>query len=171
MQNNPLRILGIDPGSRITGYAVIEFDGLKEHALQFGCIHGNHKSAIHRLHEIYSGLRKIIIQHQPSTLAIETVFVNKNVQSALKLGQARGAALVACAEYGLDAHEYNPRQIKQAITGFGAASKHQIQTLMRHHFNLSQTPNPDAADALAIALCHRYHANWQQRIDSATEST
>ena len=168
MQQDCQRILGIDPGSRITGIAVIEINGNTETALHFSSIHGNSKLCEQRLYEIFSGIDSVIEKYQPTSAAIETVFVHKNIAGALKLGQARGSALVACAKHNLNIHEYNPRQIKQAITGHGAAGKQQMQLLIRNHFNLTTTPPPDAADALAIALTHRYHAKWQQRTQDAT---
>ena len=169
MQAGRQRILGIDPGSRICGVAVIELDGNSETALYFHSIHGNSRHTEQRLYEIFSQIDAVIEKYQPDSAAIETVFMHKNVAGALKLGQARGAALVACAKHNLSIHEYNPRQIKQAITGHGAAGKQQMQLLIRNHFNLTSTPPPDAADALAIALTHRYHAKWKQRTQQAME--
>lgn len=159
------RILGIDPGSRATGFGIIDVSPSKQEAVHFGVIHGNQNNFCQRLHHMFSNIRRIISEYQPDAVAIEQVFVHANVQSALKLGQARGALLVACADADLIPHEYHPRQIKQAIAGHGGAKKIQMQLMIRQHFQLNKTPAHDAADALAIALCHHYHARWNKRVE------
>ena len=163
------RILGIDPGTRSTGIAVIETNGNTETALHYCTTHGTSKLTEQRLFSIFNSICNIIEKYTPTVAAIETVFVHKNVAGALKLGQARGAALIACGKYNLQVNEYNPRQIKQSITGHGAANKNAMQLFIRNHFNMTTTPQADAADALAIALTHRFHAKWNKRIKDTVE--
>jgi len=151
------RILGIDPGSRLTGFGVIEFHQRQAVYVTSGCIRMQSDSLPSRLQEIYTGINQIIEQYQPTVSAIEQVFVHRNVASALKLGQARGAAIVACVQHGLAVHEYAPNQIKQAVVGNGHADKIQVQHMVKMLLSLSNTPQADAADALAVALCHAHH--------------
>lgn len=151
------RILGIDPGSINTGYGIVNQDGQKITHITHGCIKLKGKTIPERLHYLHDALSAIIHEYEPDEAAIEQVFVHVNVQSALKLGQARGAALVAMARYGLSISEYSPKSIKQTATGYGAASKTQIQFMMRSQLKLTSQPQADAADALAIAVCHCQH--------------
>ena len=160
-------ILGIDPGSRITGYGLIWIEGSKQGCIEHGTIRTISENFSDRLHEIYSQLKTIIQTYQPSEAAIEQVFVQKNVQSALKLGQARGAAIVAMASEGLFVAEYSAREIKQATVGYGAASKEQMQHMVSSLLQLKSTPPSDAADALAIALCHANGRLLKQRLAKA----
>lgn len=146
-------ILGIDPGSRFTGYGVIRRNGNRLAYLGSGCIHTTGDMP-QRLKIIYSGVSEIIIQFQPDAFAIEQVFMAKNADSALKLGQARGAAIVAAVNRDLPIFEYAARQAKQTVTGSGGAEKHQVQHMVRTLLNLSAIPQSDAADALAIAITH-----------------
>lgn len=148
------RILGIDPGSRITGYGVIEVDGQHFRYIDSGCIRIKSEEFPDRLKEIYQGIEQIIQQTQPSAAAIEQVFVKTNVGGALKLGQARGAAICACVMNSLSVGEYSPNQVKKAVVGRGHANKEQVQHMVVTHLSLSKTPQADAADALAIAICH-----------------
>ena len=147
-------ILGIDPGSRITGFGVIKSVKQKQQYIASGCIKiiGNDWSL--RLKQIYDDLLTIIKEYQPDYISIEKVFVHKNPNSALKLGQARGAAIVSAATLGFKVHEYFPRQIKQAIVGYGNANKQQVQQMVKILLGLNKIPKEDAADALAIAMCH-----------------
>lgn len=154
------RILGIDPGSRITGFGVIEVHRQKSVYVTSGCIRMQSKPMPLRLLEIYTGINQIIEQYQPTVYAIEQVFVHRNVASALKLGQARGVAIVAGAQHGLSVHEYAPTQIKQAVVGKGHADKKQVQHMVKVLLSLSDTPQEDAADALAVALCHSHHSSF-----------
>lgn len=147
-------IIGIDPGSRITGYGVIWSQESKQGCITFGQIKTNSESLNIRLQQIDEGLRRVITTYQPQEAAIEQVFTFHNPQSALKLGQARGAALVATASQALSVAEYSARQIKQAVVGYGAATKIQVQHMVRILLQLVKEPFVDAADALAIALCH-----------------
>lgn len=152
----PLRILGVDPGSRVTGYGVIEVQGGRQRCIVHDVIRLPEAPLEQRLLRLQSALRAVIAEHRPDEVAMEQVFVRRNVASALVLGQARGAALVAVAEAGLPLHEYAPASIKQAVAGSGRAEKPQIQKMVRMLLNLPAAPAEDAADALACALCHAH---------------
>ncbi|MBT0722331.1 crossover junction endodeoxyribonuclease RuvC [Tatumella sp. TA1] len=147
-------ILGIDPGSRITGYGVIRQVGRQLTYLGSGCIRTNTPALPERLRLIYAGVSEIITQFSPDYFAIEQVFMAKNADSALKLGQARGAAIVAAVNQTLPVFEYAARQVKQTVTGTGAADKAQVQHMVRTLLKLPANPQADAADALAIAITH-----------------
>ena len=147
-------ILGIDPGSRITGYGVVNFASGKLEYITSGCIRLGDKGLPERLHLIFSSICKIIEEWVPQEMAIEQVFMAKNPDSALKLGQARGAAIVAGVHHGLPVSEYAARKVKQALVGSGAADKKQVQHMVAALLGLSAAPQADAADALAIAICH-----------------
>lgn len=147
-------ILGIDPGSRITGYGVIRQVGRKLEYLGSGCIRTSVDDLPTRLKLVYAGVSEIIAQFQPDIFAIEQVFMAKNADSALKLGQARGAAIVAAVNVDLPVFEYAARQIKQTVVGTGAAEKSQVQHMVRSLLKLSASPQADAADALAVAITH-----------------
>ncbi|WP_232465328.1 crossover junction endodeoxyribonuclease RuvC [Oleiphilus messinensis] len=147
-------ILGIDPGSRITGYGVIQFFSGKPRYLASGCIRLGDRSLPDRLKILYDGLTEIISWYKPSEMAIEQVFVAKNPDSALKLGQARGVAIVAAANHELEVFEYAARNIKQSVVGKGSAEKSQVQHMVMAILGLEQKPQVDAADGLAVALCH-----------------
>jgi len=150
------RILGIDPGSRKTGFGIIEIDGKKiKHVINGRLMVGDGEFA-DRLRQIFEGLTDLIERYQPDMMAIEKVFLHKNADSALKLGQARGAAIVAATQAQLPVAEYSARQIKQSVVGKGGADKTQVQHMVKHLLNLSGTPQADAADALAVALCHAH---------------
>ena len=151
------RILGIDPGSRLTGFGIIEINKRNSKYITSGCIRIKSDSMPLRLKEIYTNLTQIIEQYQPNISAIEQVFMHRNAASALKLGQARGAAIVACVQNNLPVYEYAPTQIKQAVVGKGHADKIQVQHMVKVLLALPQTPQADAADALAVALCHLQH--------------
>mgnify|MGYP001312420308 FL=1 len=151
-------ILGIDPGSRITGYGVIQQKGGKCIYIASGCIRTKGDVLAPKLDMIFNGISEIIQQYQPSEFAIEQVFMAKNPDSALKLGQARGAAIVAATQADLYICEYSARQIKQAVSGTGAASKDQVQQMVMQILTLSGRPQADAADGLAVAICHAHTA-------------
>ncbi len=148
------RILGIDPGSRATGYGVIDVAGGKCVYVASGCIRTTEGEFAGRVGEIYSGVTTLIAEHAPDAAAIEQVFMARNASSALKLGQARGAAIAALVSAGLPVAEYAARRVKQAVTGTGAATKGQVQHMVCRLLRLSASPSADAADALAIAICH-----------------
>ncbi len=149
-------ILGIDPGSRITGYGVIRAHGRKLEYLGSGCIRLPEGELAIKLKQIHDGVRELIMQFKPEQFAIERVFMARNADSALKLGQARGAAIVAAACQGLPVAEYAAREIKQAVVGTGAADKSQMQAMITHLFKLPASPQADAADALGVAVCHAH---------------
>ena len=164
-------ILGIDPGSRITGYGVIKQLGAKFEYLGSGCIRMQGDELASRLHQIYNGVSEIITQFQPTMFAIEQVFMAKNPDSALKLGQARGAAIVAATNMQLPVSEYSARQIKQSVVGKGNADKTQVQHMVTHILKLSATPQADAADALAVALCHSHTQQSLIRLSGQASKT
>ena len=148
------RIMGIDPGSRKTGFGIIEIIKNKPHYIASGVIKLDADDLAQRLERIFTDLQTIIKQYQPTVVAVEQVFMSKNANSALKLGQARGAAITAAAIHQLPVAEYAARRIKQAITGYGQAEKNQVQLMVMNLLNLTQKPQIDASDALAAALCH-----------------
>jgi len=151
------RIIGIDPGSRSTGFGVIDSDGLRHHYVTSGHISIKGDELPERLGMIFNEISAIIEQWQPQTMGVEQVFVNKNVDSALKLGQARGAAICAGINAKLGVGEYTPRAIKKAVVGNGSADKEQIQQMMKLLLKLDFIPQSDEADGLAIAVCHANH--------------
>jgi len=154
------RILGVDPGSRITGYGIIEADRGRLRFVSCGVIKTTVKYPLnHRLGEIFDGLNEVVQVHSPVVAAVEDVFLADNPRSALKLGQARGAAVVAAVQNGLQVYDYTPRTIKQAVSGYGQADKGQMQHMVRLLLGLSGTPSSDAADALAVAICHANQLN------------
>ncbi len=149
-------ILGIDPGIAIVGYSIIECKGNNMKAIEYGCIKTDSKLSFpERIKIIYDNLNNIIEEYKPQDLAVEELFFNKNVKTAIQVGQARGVEILAGVNKGLDIYEYTPLQIKQAITGYGRADKKQIQEMVKILLNLNQVPKPDdVADALAVAICH-----------------
>lgn len=154
-------ILGIDPGSRLTGYGVIQFTGRTISYLGSGCIRTASDELPVRLKRIYASVCEIILQFKPDMFAIEQVFMSKNADSALKLGQARGSAIVAAVNQELPVYEYAARLVKQTVTGTGAADKKQVQHMVTRLLQLSAVPQADAADALAIAITHAHHLKYQ----------
>jgi crossover junction endodeoxyribonuclease RuvC len=149
-------ILGVDPGSRITGYGIIRAEGRQMEYIDSGCIRVGEKPMAERLQTIFHSLALLIGEYRPEQFAIEQVFMARNPDSALKLGQARGAAIVSAANSGLPVYEYSARQVKQAVVGKGGADKSQVQHMVQALLKLSRKPQADAADALAIALCHAH---------------
>ncbi|MDC0598833.1 crossover junction endodeoxyribonuclease RuvC [Gammaproteobacteria bacterium] len=149
-------ILGIDPGSRICGYGLINSVGNSLEFIACGCIKIGTRPFPERLQIIHAGLTEIIAKYSPQQAAIESVFVGKSANSALKLGQARGAAIVACTNQALEISEYAPRQVKRAVVGTGTADKGQMQHMVTSILSLSAQPQEDAADALCIAVCHAH---------------
>ncbi|ORU93418.1 MAG: crossover junction endodeoxyribonuclease RuvC [Cycloclasticus sp. symbiont of Poecilosclerida sp. N] len=149
-----MRILGIDPGSRVTGYGVIEVTGRLVKYVDSGCIRTGKGALPDRLKKIYLGVQEISQHHQPQEMAIEQVFMGRNADSALKLGQARAAAICAVFEEEVAVFEYAARQIKQALVGKGSADKTQVQHMVKILLKLQGDPQMDASDALAVALCH-----------------
>ncbi len=152
-------ILGIDPGSRKTGYGIISKQGNRLVHIDNGAIFTQSAENFpQRLEKIFTGLSAIIAQYQPEVVAVEDVFLAKNAQSALKLGQARGAAIVAAVNVGLSVYEYTAMQVKQAVVGTGRAEKTQVQQMIKALLNLPEIAQEDASDALAVAVCHAHSA-------------
>jgi len=149
-----IRILGIDPGSRQTGYGVIDMDGNHAKYITHGNIKIQGDNLSDKLHCIFRDLTAIMHKFQPLECAVEKVFMHTNADSALKLGQARGAAITACVQQNLDVFEYTANQVKQATVGKGHAAKEQVQYMIKVLLCLTEAPQADAADALAVALCH-----------------
>ena len=150
-----VRILGVDPGSRRTGFGIIECRGTDYVHVAHGCLNVGGAVMAERLRLIFDGLQTLIDEHQPGEVAVERVFVNRNVESALKLGQARGAALCAVPK-GIPVFEYAPRAVKMALVGSGAAEKSQVAHMIATLLRLPERIGPDASDALAIAVCHAH---------------
>lgn len=150
------RILGLDPGSVRTGYGLIDCTAGGERHLASGVIRVTGRDLSQRLRCIFEAVTLLVAEHQPQEVAIERVFVHHNPDSALKLGQARGVALCAAVSLGAAAHEYAPRAIKLAVSGYGAADKDQVAAMVTQLLVLAKVPAADAADALAVALCHAY---------------
>lgn len=161
------RILGIDPGSRITGFGVLDFEAERAYYVASGSVRSIEGDFAARLRLIFRSVAEIASEYQPDAVVIESIFVHRNAMSALKLGQARSAAL--CATFGLDiaVYEYAPREIKQAVVGNGAATKTQVQHMVRSLLQLQGEPSPDAADALAAALCHGHQRRLHARLAGA----
>ncbi len=157
-------VLGIDPGTAILGYGVVAADGEALEAVDFGVLTTPASLPLtSRLLLLFDGLIGVIERTGPAEVAVEQLFFAKNAQSALAVGQARGVALLAAARHGLPVSEYTPLQVKQAVAGYGRATKMQVQSMVRVMLSLSELPQPDdAADALAIAICH---ARWNVQMD------
>jgi crossover junction endodeoxyribonuclease RuvC len=158
MSKPKMIILGVDPGTIVTGYGVIRETERDWEPLDFGCIRPSRKLKTHQRYlAIFEGIDHLLEKYQPEAVAVETQFVYKNVQSALKLGMARGAVIIAAAKRGIEVFEYAPTKAKQAVVGHGGASKFQVQKMIQMQLKLAQIPEPaDAADALALALCHAH---------------
>jgi len=154
--NDPTRILGIDPGSRITGYGIVDTNGVATRYVASGCLRLGSGAFPARLHEIFLRIGDLVAQYAPDQVAIEQVFVHKNADSALKLGHARAAAICATFAGRPSLHEYAAREIKQAVVGGGGAQKHQVQHMVRAILSLESLPASDEADALAVAICHAH---------------
>lgn len=149
-------ILGVDPGTCITGYALIKENLGEIIPVDFGCIRPPSRFTLHeRYLIIYNALHEIIEQHKPKALAIENQFIHKNAQSALKLGMAKGISMITALKAGIPVYEYAPKEAKLAVTGSGSASKEKVQQMLKLVLKLPSVPTPeDAADALALAICH-----------------
>lgn len=158
------RILGIDPGSRTTGFGVLDFTGDSAVYVASGTVSSANGSFPERLRQIFTAVSEIVVEYRPDVVAIESVFMHKNAGSALKLGQARSAALCATFGFDMDVYEYAPREIKLAIVGTGAATKQQVQHMVISLLKLDAAPALDAADALAAALCHGHQHRIRAKI-------
>jgi len=163
------RILGIDPGSRLTGFGIIDVDLKRATYVASGSVQSARGSFPQRLQLIFKSIGEIVAEYRPQVVAIESVFVHRNPGSALKLGQARAAALCATFCVEAEVHEYAPREIKQAIVGTGAATKEQVQHMVTSLFSLDGAPSPDAADALAAALCCAHRQRMHVRMTGIAE--
>jgi len=162
-----VRILGIDPGSRVTGYGVIEVLGRDVKYIDSGCIRTGGGALPDRLKKIYLGVREITEHYKPQEMAVEQVFMGRNADSALKLGQARASAICAVFDHDIEVFEYAARQIKQALVGKGSADKTQVQHMVKILLKLQGNPQMDASDALAVALCHFHTDQTKQSTDRA----
>lgn len=158
-----VRILGLDPGSRVTGFGVVDAGQAGLRYVASGCIRVGNGAMAARLLEIHRHVSELVDTYAPGEIAIERVFMHKNPDSALKLGQARGAALCGACHAGAPVYEYAPRAIKQTVTGTGAAAKGQVQHMIKALLTLEGRLSADAADALAIAVCHAQHRGMPQR--------
>ncbi len=161
------RILGIDPGSRLTGFGIVELKAGRAQWIDSGCIRTEGDNLPQRLQMIFQGITEIISLYHPEEVAIENIFMHRNADSALKLGQARGAAISSVVMQNLPVFEYTPTQIKQAVVGRGHAAKEQVQHMMKVLLRLDQTPQADAADALAVAICHGHTRTGLGQLKSA----
>jgi len=157
-------IMGIDPGLAITGFGLIHFEKNHFQVIQYGVIRTESKETLpNRLVQIHQGIQTLIDRYQPQAVAVEELFFNTNAKSALLVGQARGVVVVTAAVAGLPVYEYTPLQVKQGIAGYGRAEKQQVQHMVKTLLNLKEIPRPDdAADALAIAVCHAHTGHFKQ---------
>jgi crossover junction endodeoxyribonuclease RuvC len=160
------RVLGIDPGSRLCGYGVIDENGSY---VASGTIRMTPGNPLHlRLRELYDGLTSVVHEFSPTMASVEKVFFARSVRAALSLGHARGVALLALVEAGVEVFEYSPLEIKKAVTGHGKADKRQVQAMVRQILGLDFNPSPDGADALAMAICHRGRHEFQKKVEEAS---
>ncbi len=160
-------VLGIDPGSTITGWGLISVQNASCKYVACGSIRAQGSGVAARLASIYTSLQQVVEEHQPDEVSIEDVFVHKNVQSALKLGQARGVCLAVCGANALQIESYAPRLVKKTCAGYGHAGKPQIQLMIKQLLDISDDLQADAADALALAYCHAQHRQWQKKVAQA----
>ncbi len=161
-----MRVLGIDPGSETLGWGVVEGSGLKYSLVDFGTVKSSPREQFSkRLLKISDGIEAVIAKYQPDVISVEEAFYATNVKVALKLGQVRGVVLLIGEKSNLEISEFSPRLIKQTVVGYGNAEKHQVQEMVRLLLKMKTVPQPhDAADALAIAICHFHHARIQGKI-------
>ena len=161
-----MRVLGIDCGSRITGYGVVDTGGADCRLVRYGAIRSRTSDPLAlRLKQIYAGVMDIIREVKPEAAAFESLFYSNNVQSALKLGHIRGVVLFAAAEANVPVFEYSPLEVKSAVTGYGRAEKTQVQQMVRALLKLETAPEPlDASDALAVAICHVHTSRFNQAL-------
>jgi crossover junction endodeoxyribonuclease RuvC len=162
-----VRILGIDPGSIATGYGIVDLQGARLHHVASGVIRARGSDPGARLASIQTELTRLVSAHGPEEAALEAVFSARNPGAALKLGQARGVALAVCGGLGLATAEYAPARVKGAVAGYGAADKAQVQRMVQRLLGLERPPATDAADALAVAICHGAHSRARARLARA----
>ncbi len=167
-----MKVFGIDPGSDRTGFGCVESDGHRHRLVRCGAIRADGATFSDRLSLIYRGLSAELAECQPECVAVENLFYSTNVRSALKLGHARGVAMLAAIEYGIPVLEYTPAEIKSAVVGYGRAEKHQVQQMVKLLLALDRVPTPhDAADALAVAICHIHSGVHNPRARAAREAS
>ena len=156
----------MDPGTASTGFGVISVAGNRLRAVEYGVVETSAGLALeHRLERIFYGVAEVLRRHQPAATAVESLFFNANVRTALAVGQARGVTLLACSQAGCEVYEYTPQQVKQAVVGYGKASKEQVMEMVRVLLGLTETPQPDhAADALGVAICHANSTGMRERV-------
>jgi crossover junction endodeoxyribonuclease RuvC len=163
-----MRVLGLDPGLRVTGWGIIDMDGNRLSHVADGVVRSDERLTLaERLVQLHRGVLAVIDRWQPAESAVEQTFVNKNPESTLKLGQARGAVLLAAALDGLPVGEYSPAAVKQAVVGTGRAAKEQVGMMVRTLLPGCPVASPDAADALAVAICHAHHRATARRLAQA----
>jgi crossover junction endodeoxyribonuclease RuvC len=162
-----IRILGIDPGSQATGFGIIDWQDGQARYVASGAIRTKGAAFPPRLRQIYDGMQELVRQYNPAEVAIERVFMHRNADSALKLGQARGAAICGVFSIAASLYEYAPREVKLAIVGQGGAQKEQVQLMVRSLLKLQGELSPDAADAIGLALCHAYSRGAKQAVDAS----
>jgi crossover junction endodeoxyribonuclease RuvC len=161
-----MRVLGIDPGSQTMGWGLVEGDGRRYSLVAYGSVRAPSSMRFSaRLLRMCAGLEEVIAEHRPDACALEDAFLATNVKVSMKLGQVRGVVLLVAERAALEIHEYSPRSIKQTVVGYGNAEKHQVQEMVRLLLKLQSIPSPhDAADALAVSICHFHHAPFKERI-------
>ncbi len=161
-----MRILGIDPGYAILGYGIIDMKGNRFKVVDYGAVTTEAKTDMpDRLKILYNSLMELIVRYEPEVASVEELFFNTNAKTAILVGQARGVAVLACANSGLEIAEYTPLQIKQALVGYGRAEKKQVQLMVKTLLHLKEIPKPDdTADALAAAVCHGHSAGGRNRL-------
>ena len=160
-----MRVLGIDPGSLVTGYGVVEGGSGDPRHIADGVVKaGSSRTLARRLPLLFDGLQEVVERYQPDSVAIESIFFAKNIKSASILGHARGVALLAAARADLDIFEYSPMEIKKSVVGYGAATKEQIRKMVKALLGTEHLPVSDAADALAVALCHLQHGGFHHKL-------
>ena len=168
------RVLGVDPAvAGATGYGIVEFAGSAPRLVRFGALKlPAHTAFASRLREIHSLISRLVAEFLPDAIAVESVFTALNMRTALKLAEVRGVVLLAAAQASVPAHSYSPREVKSSVAGYGAASKQQMQQMVSSALGLTEVPEPaDAADALAVALCHAHLARAQERMNVAMSPT
>jgi crossover junction endodeoxyribonuclease RuvC len=169
-----LRVLGVDPAlAGATGYGIIEFVGSSPRLVRFGSFKLPARATLAaRLYEIHTLISQLVAEFTPDAVAVESVFAALNIRTALKLAEVRGVVLLAAAQASIPAHSYSPREVKSSVAGYGAASKQQMQQMVSSALGLTEVPEPaDAADALAVALCHGHLARAHERMDAAMSPT
>jgi crossover junction endodeoxyribonuclease RuvC len=168
MNGTPLRILGLDPGSQATGYGVIDWNAGQACFVACGTIRTRGEDFLPRLRQIFDGVQALMREYTPNEIAVERVFMHRNADSALKLGQARGAALCAALASSQSVYEYAPREVKLAVVGQGGAEKQQVQMMVRTLLRLEGKLKPDSADAIGLALCHAYSRATRSTVTAAS---